>query len=375
MRILYIGPGHSTIVRDRVAPFLDGVEARWVTTEPLPAAFQRAHSQVKQVLLPRPGLRRLPRRLFLHTLDYVVELNALVRRFRPDLIHLHYVSQLDALALLAVRRTPIVLTVMGADVLEDQVPRPAPLDHVVRALFRRATAVTAKSRFLAERCQALGTPLHRIHLIPWGVDTARFTPSDRDTARRELGLPLDAALLLSSRALTPLYNHDALLRGAVELGRARGAPPTLVFVRNAQDAGYATRIAEQARRLAVPACFLEPIPNDRMPLLYAAANACASLPASDGLPQTLLEALACERPTLALDLPAYRELPFAPDAMARIAHDHGAPRLGSLVAALHAALTPQERPGLREARAWIEANAERTRSLAAVRALYLAVAS
>ncbi len=372
LRVMYFGNGSNGILRGRIAPFLDEIDAVWVSTEPLPTGFAEEYPSLRVEVLPRRLLRRLPRRLYFHTADYVLEVLNLVRRFRPHLIHVHYVSQLDAVALLGVRRVPLVLTVMGADVLEDQIPRPKPLDLLVRRLFRRAAAVTAKSKFLEARCRDMGARADRLHLIYWGIHTSRFVPGDRAEARARLGLDEAGRLLVSSRALQPLYNHDLLVDA---VGRLEPADrPLVVFSRNSGDPEYAAMIAKRAADCGVRAVFLDPLPPADMPHLYAAADACVSVPASDGLPETVFEALCCERPTLALDLEAYSELPFTSDAFGRVPHSSGRPRPGALVAGLEAVLTVRERPGLAAARAWIKEHAELARSEEAIRDLYARVA-
>jgi glycosyltransferase involved in cell wall biosynthesis len=372
---MYLGPGHSSIVRGRIAPFVDAVEAHLVTTEAPPRGFLARYPRLRCTLLPRPLLRRLPRRLFAHTADYLIGLPRLVRRWRPDVIHVHYVSQLAALALVPVRGVPLVLTVMGADVLEEQVPRPLMQDLAVRALFRRAAAVTAKSEFLAQRCRQLGTPPGRVHLVPWGVPLQLFRPRSQVEARSRLALPAKTPILLSSRALDPLYNHLELLEAFAALGEEdfpRGRP-LLLFSRNAQDPDYARRVEERARQLGVATRFLDPLEQEGMPYLYASADACVSIPASDGLPQTMLEALACGRPVVSLDLEAYSELPFEGDALVRVAHAKGRPQVAALAQGLRAVLTEGERPGLAAAREWIAAHADFRRSVETVRGLYDAV--
>lgn len=370
MRVLFLGPGHNGIARGRVAPFLDdeGLEALWISTEPFPEAFLSRYPRLRVAVLPRTRLResRLARRLFLHTADYLAEVALIVRRFRPDLIHVHYLSQLDALALQAVRRVPLVVTVMGADVLAEQVPRPLPIDLAVRRILRRAAAVTAKSRFLAQACRALGA--RNVLHVPWGIDTARFQPGARDEARQALGLDPGRRWLVSCRALQPLYNHAPLLEALGQLSD----PPALAFVRHAPAPAYAERLERRAAELGLEARWLPPQPNAAMPRLYAAADLVASLPASDGLPQTLLEAMACERATLSLDLEAYRELPFGPAALTRVAHREGQPDPAALLSALRQALEPNPARGeaLSAARQWVRENAELSESVARVRALY-----
>ncbi|MCA8924933.1 MAG: glycosyltransferase family 4 protein [Planctomycetes bacterium] len=361
-RVLYFGPAVNPIVRGRVRPFVARYPCAWVTSAPGPASLQ---TELPVFELPRPAFGRLPRLLFAHTLDYLVEAwDVVLRRFRPDLIHVHYVAQLDALALLPLRKIPLVLTVMGGDVLTDQIPRPWPLDLAVRRLFRRAAAVTAKSEFLAAQCRALGA--RRVEQVRWGIDLSCFGPRERGAARARLGLPAAGRLLLSSRALQPLYNHLPILEAVAGLPER----PELVVTRHAALGDYAAQVIARARALGVTLHVLDPLPPERMPDLYAAADACVSIPASDGLPQTLLEALACARPTLALDLDAYRELPFAADACLKVAHVGGQPDLAALRAGLSELLQVRERPGVEAAQAWVRAEASLEASVAQVDALY-----
>ncbi len=374
MRLLALGPGHSPFLRDCLAPFATEADITVVTTTPPSAALAAAPLDV--VRLPRPALRRLPRRLFVHTLDYVAEVwDLALRRVRPDVVHLHYVSQLDALALLPLLRLrprlPLVLTVWGADVLEDQVPLPWPMSRVVRGLFRRADAVTAKTRFLGARCAALGARPERIHIVPWGLAPGLFRPGDRAAARRALGLPGDVTILASTRTLHPLYQHAVVIDAAAR----QLDVPTVVMTRAAGDPRHADELAARARERGVPLVLLDPLPATRMAELYAAADAVVSVPASDGLPQTLLEALACGRPVVTLDLEAYRELPFAEDAVVRVPHAGGVADATPLAAGIGRALEARARPGLAEARRWIDDELSWDRSVDAVRTIYRALAA
>lgn len=370
VRVLFVGPGHNSTFRAWIAPFLGRLEARLVTTEPVPAEFAAAHPALAIDLLPRPALRRLPRSLFLHTLDYLLEIRERLIRFRPDLIHLHYASQLDALALASLPRgaPPLVITVYGADVLEEQIRRPLPLDLLVRRLFARAAAVTVKSPFLADCCRALGASPDRLHLVPWGLDATRFRPAPREDARAALGLP-PGPLLLSPRSLHPLYGHELVLEAAQRLDPR----PTVVFL-GERDRRYAAALRRRCAALGAPARFLPELPADGMATALAAADAVVSIPASDGLPQTLLEAAACERATVTLDLPAYRDLPFAPDALIRVPQVGGRVEVADLARGLAAALAPGPRPGLAAAHRWVARELRFEDSVARVWELYRALA-
>lgn len=71
------------------------------------------------------------------------------------------------------------------------------LDGVWQAFTRRrADAVTAISTDLAERARRLGVPPDRVRLLPIGANDDVFRPADPASARRHLGLPEDALVLV-----------------------------------------------------------------------------------------------------------------------------------------------------------------------------------
>src|SRR5207245_2918823 len=73
------------------------------------------------------------------------------------------------------------------------------------------------------------------------------------------------------------------------------------------DPDYRRRIEERATALGVRAHvrFLGTVPAEAMPSLYAAADVVASVPFSDGLPQSVFESMAAGTPVVVGDLAAY----------------------------------------------------------------------
>jgi len=90
------------------------------------------------------------------------------RKFKPDLIHAHYVTGFGLWAARADFR-PSIVSVWGADIVD--FPTSWFKRRLVRKVLNRATAVTATSRFLHEKIAALSqSAAERTTIVPFGVN-------------------------------------------------------------------------------------------------------------------------------------------------------------------------------------------------------------
>ncbi len=231
----------------------------------------------------------------------------LVRRLRPDLIVAHWVIPNGPPAALAARlvHAPLVVSLHGSDVFLAE--RMAPIGAAAGRVFRAAAAVTACSPDLAARAAGLGADTARTTTIPYGVDPARFrpgTPDERARVRHDLGLHPDERLILAGGRLVHKKGLDVALDAcATPAARAGGRARLVIF-------GYGdlqAALAAQAARLGLAdqVLFTGRIERDQLPALLAAADLFL-LPSVhdhagnvDGLPNTLLEAMATGLPIVA----------------------------------------------------------------------------
>jgi glycosyltransferase involved in cell wall biosynthesis len=236
-----------------------------------------------------------------------------VASFGPDVVHLHYAGgRLGALALLS-DAAPLVVTVMGGDVLEDQHPggRSPVQRRITRRLLVRAAAVLVKSEALRAVVRGLGVPDERIVTVRWGVAVDRLHRDAvaADALRTRLGVASTDRVLLSPRLLKPLYNVDLLVE-AMPAILAQVPEALLVVTEYGAEPAYRAQLAERARELGVASRvkFVGMLPAADMPAAYSMAEVMLSVPSSDGLPQSLFEAMACGTPAVLGRLPAYREV-------------------------------------------------------------------
>jgi len=149
-----------------------------------------------------------------------------------DLVHSHYWLSGQVGALVADRwGTPLVHTmhtmakVKNAALAEGDTPEPNGRvigeEQVVAAADRLLANTDAEAR---ELVQLYGAPPAHVKVVPPGVDLEVFSPGGpggRAGARRRLGIPMTAHLLLFVGRIQPLKAPDVLVRATAHLLAAR----------------------------------------------------------------------------------------------------------------------------------------------------------
>ncbi len=262
---------------------------------------------VKLIRVRRRTTSRKPWRRTTLLLDTI----RIALRQKADVWHAHYAADYGTWAAALARRHPLVVTVMGGDVLFDEQGRHNAISRALtRYALRRADLVLVKSNALGDVVASFGVPRERIMRVIWGIDLSRFRADAAVTAHLRAEWEADGRLvLLAPRMLQPFYNHHLLIEALPAIVSA-GNDAVVVFSLKGVDSAYRNRIEEDARRLGVAdrLRFTPPRAPEAMASLYAAADLVVSLAPSDGMPQTPIEAGAVDRPTLMTDLPRYREL-------------------------------------------------------------------
>jgi glycosyltransferase involved in cell wall biosynthesis len=221
-----------------------------------------------------------------------------------DLVHMHWLAGPGWIGALANRR-PLVVSVWGSDILL-HAGRSRVGALLTWLAARRADAVTYDAEILAEALVRSGFDRERLHRIVLGPSSQLFRPGARGSLATELGAPPGAKVVLSPRGLAPIYQPDV----AVAAFAAAAVDDAVLLVRvGAGDAASREELTAAARRhgVATRVVTYQPVAAERLPELYASADVVLSVPRSDGTSVTLLEALFCDRPVVATDLPANRE--------------------------------------------------------------------
>lgn len=241
------------------------------------------------VLLPRPAIAKRIRRLAHETGSSLVVLDpALPLGLVGPKLGRHY-----------------AVVVHGAEV---SVPGRLPVSRSLLApVLRRATLVVAAGQFVLDEARAAARATLDGVVIPPGVDVDRFrvlSPGQRAAARRELGVPGGAPLVVCVSRLVPRKGMDVLVAAASLL--AHRHPGLVVLIAGAgRDR---TRLEGLVKATGAPVRFLGRVADAVLPSLVGCADAFAMPCRSrwrnleqEGFGIVLLEAAACGVPQVTGD--------------------------------------------------------------------------
>jgi teichuronic acid biosynthesis glycosyltransferase TuaC len=193
-----------------------------------------------------------------------------IRQRRYDLIHAHY--GLSGLAACFQVRLPLVVTYHGSDLhISWQ-------SAISRWVAQRAAMNIVVSRELAEK---LRSP--RSIVIPCGVDINLFSPMEKSTARKTLGLDPSKQYVLFPGCRNRAVKNFPLFLKAFEIVRRERPEVEMLEL----DGTY---------------------PHEEIPFIMNAADALVCTSHHEGSPQTIKEAMACNLPIVSVDVGDVREL-------------------------------------------------------------------
>lgn len=160
--------------------------------------------------------------------------------------------------------------------------------------------IIAPSRWMAE-CAAASSLFSEadIRVIPNGINTALFRPSDRSIARGILGLPLDRRLILfgaMSPTGDPRKGFQHLLPAIKELANNGWGERVELLV-------YGESNSKKLPDFGMKIRYMGQVSDDAaLALLNAAADVLVAPSTQDNLPNTVMEAMACGTPVVAFKI-------------------------------------------------------------------------
>jgi len=153
-----------------------------------------------------------------------LRLARLLRRYRPDVVHVHLLSaQLWGIPAARLAGVPVVVS-SEHSLMEDTIegrPHTWWLHALYRVLERLTTRTVAVSTTTADRLIRWGVSPSRITIADNGIDfdALAFDPAGRARVRSELGLADDASVIGAIGRLDPVKRLDVVLRAVAPLLR------------------------------------------------------------------------------------------------------------------------------------------------------------
>lgn len=220
----------------------------------------------------------------------VAALRRLLRERRIDVVNTHSSTDawLAALACAWIGRDapPIVRT--------RHISAPVPRNAATRWLYASTRRIVTTGERLREQviAEAAVAPGHVLS-VPTGIDLGRFSPADAAAARASLGLPAAVPLVGIVATLRSWKGHRYLLdalaamsRKDVQLAIVGDGPQREALDARAKELGIAARVTFAGNR------------EDVAPWLRAFDVFCLPSYANEGVPQALMQAMACGLPVV-----------------------------------------------------------------------------
>jgi glycosyltransferase involved in cell wall biosynthesis len=201
-------------------------------------------------------------------------------------------------ALAALSGTPFVAKVHGSDI--NVFATEGGRRGQIRWALHRARHVIAVSRALAARVAQLGVPQERTTVLYNGVDPQRFHPLPRDASKQDLGYAPDERVLLFVGNVQASKGCGELLEAFCRLSGQR--PEARLAV-----AGTGPQVPDLKALAAQRGCadkvrFVGRLPHEAVIRWFGAADLLCLPSHAEGVPNVVLEAMACGRPVVATDV-------------------------------------------------------------------------
>jgi glycosyltransferase involved in cell wall biosynthesis len=153
--------------------------------------------------------------------------------------------------------------------------------------------VAASDAFASRLSEDFGIGRDRISVVYPGVDTHRFRPGEKSSARGQLGLPMDRFIFATVRRLEPRMGLELLLDATAGLSGCHLA----ICGAGTLEGRLRKRVADL--NLTDRVTFLGRVSDRDLPLVYQAADV-SVVPtiALEGFGLIVLESMACGRPVI-----------------------------------------------------------------------------
>ena len=233
-------------------------------------------------------------------------IRAAIQRTQPDAVISYWVHPDGGCAVRAAKevRIPAVVISGGSDVLLLRANNAR--RRRIEEVLHEATAIVTVSDDIRRRLVDSGIHERKISVVRRGVDTDKFTEGDRQAARSRLGLKVSAKYLLWVGRVEPVKGLSVLLAALQQL-KEEGVDFQMLLI---GSGGQSEVLEAEARRRDIDdrLNWLGVVSHERLPDYYRAVDLTILPSLSEGVPNVLLESIACGTPFVASDVGGIPEI-------------------------------------------------------------------
>lgn len=229
----------------------------------------------------------------------VFELKKVCKRFKPDVVNVHYASGCGALSYFA-KLHPAVINCYGSDVFE--FPRRNKFNNwLLKRILKYADGLASTSRGMAKEIKSiLGNEKKRIAITPFGIDADFFRPYPRELNNHRMVIGI-------VKSMKPIYDIPLLIN-AFSIIYDHYAPRPLLRIYG--DGPMKNELKHMCEGLNISDSveFMGGVPNEEIPKALNLMDVFVNCSKQESFGVNILEAMACELPVIATDCVGPREL-------------------------------------------------------------------
>jgi len=297
IRLCIIGEGSSIHVQNRTQVFANRnyYDVTLVTTTPVKLTSVRT-VLVKPLKIP-----------LISTLLNLLQHIYVLRSIEADIFHIHFARRAGSWAMFIANIHPYIVSTMGGDVLFEERHISKYQQYLTKQVLDHADFITVKSNYIQNILKKYN-PIEKMMRVVWGISQERFHPVDTHQLQQQLDLSENDIVLLSPKILSSFYNVHLVVE-ALSILLRKYPTAKLLITEYGADKDYRKQLQKQIKELGIDYAirFVGSISNDEFARYYSLSHLVITVPSSDGFPQTVLEAMACETPNILGNLPNYRE--------------------------------------------------------------------
>jgi glycosyltransferase involved in cell wall biosynthesis len=240
-------------------------------------------------VIPKIGMSLAPVLLAKASYRALQRLPDNIKRF--DVIDAHYCYPDGVAASLLGKwlNKPVIITSRGTDL--NLIPKFRLPRRQIQWAIEQATALVTVSDALRQRLLDLGARPEKISVLRNGVDLEIFRPLDRPSLKKELGMR--GRTLLSVGNLVELKGHD------IAIDALREMPETELVIVGAGPFREQLESRARRRRVSDRVRFTGTLSRTELVRYYNAADCLVLCSSREGMPNVILESLACGTPVVA----------------------------------------------------------------------------
>jgi len=248
--------------------------------------------------------------VFFSYIKFLMKLNKISKKFRPDVIISHYTTTYGLLGYLS-RLQPHITVIYGSDIYQS----PRIFNPLLKRIYAKSKKIVTSSQdaknYIINKYQ---TDEDKIFVHSFGIDEEIFNIKKRNLEIietkifKEFGFKRDKKYILSARCMTPIYNQNVIVEAFNNLSKKNTDYKLILLYCYRYDAKYLQHIQDIIHKNNLESKIVwitRGLNAQEMSAIFSISEVFISIPKSDQLATTVLEGIVSGCFPIVADLKPY----------------------------------------------------------------------